>query len=47
VPNCSASYTDFLPIGCSSGTAAAVAEETTIIDADVDAGAGVPRGDST
>jgi hypothetical protein len=50
VPGCSVSGTDFLPIECSGGTAAA-AEGTvsgTIVDADVDAGAGadVPEGSS-
>jgi hypothetical protein len=52
VPDCSASDTGFLLVGCSGGTVAIAAEGTaseTAINANVDAGAGVgvPKGDST
>jgi hypothetical protein len=52
VPDCSASDTGFLLVGCSGGTVAVAAEGTaseTAINANVDAGAGVgvPKGDST
>ena len=43
LPGCSDAGTDFLPVECSNGTAAAVAEETasgTGAGADADAGAG-------
>jgi hypothetical protein len=41
LPGCSDAGTDFLPSGCSNGTAAAVAEETASdTGADVDADAG-------
>jgi hypothetical protein len=43
VPSCSAADTGFLPIGCSSGTAAA---EGTAFGTVVDAGVGVLEGDS-
>jgi hypothetical protein len=49
VPGCSVSGTGFLPVGCSGGTAAAAAEGFafgTATDADVDASAGIPEGDS-
>jgi hypothetical protein len=47
VSGCSVSGTDFLLISCSSGTTAAEGTTSeTAIDADVDAGAGVPKGDS-
>jgi hypothetical protein len=49
VPRCSTSSTDFLPVGCSGGTAAAAEGTTpkTVIDADTSSGAGVgiPKGD--
>jgi hypothetical protein len=47
VPGCFITDTGFLPVGFSGGTTAA-AEGTafvTVVDADVDAGAGVLEGD--
>jgi hypothetical protein len=44
VPGCSNTDTDFLPAGCSDGTAAAAVETTsgtTAAGSDADAGAGV------
>jgi hypothetical protein len=49
VSGCSASGTDFLLVGCAGGTAAVATKGTasgTATDADVDAGADVPDGDS-
>jgi hypothetical protein len=49
LPGCSASDIGFLLVDCSDGTAATTAEGIafdTAIDADVDAGDGVPGGDS-
>jgi hypothetical protein len=50
VPGCSVADTGFLPIGCSSGTAAAIegTVSSTAIDADVDTSIGVDvlEGDS-
>ena len=44
LPSCSDAGTDFLPVGCSDGTATATAAEETASDtaagADADAGAG-------
>jgi hypothetical protein len=49
VPDCSASDTDFLLVGCAGGTAAAEGT-VSINDVDVDVGssvsAGIPEGDS-
>jgi hypothetical protein len=51
VPGCFVNDTSFLPVGSFGGTVAAVVEGTTsetVVDADVDVGAGVrvPEGDS-
>jgi hypothetical protein len=50
VPDCSASDTDFLLVGCAGGTAAAAEGTVSINDVDVDVGssvsAGIPEGDS-
>jgi hypothetical protein len=48
VPNYSASRTDFLPVDCSSGTAADAKGIASGIVADADAGsvADIPEGDS-
>jgi hypothetical protein len=46
VSDCSASNTDFLPVGCASGTATAVEGTASRIaaDADDDSGADIPEG---
>jgi hypothetical protein len=47
VPGCSASDIDFLLVVCAGGTAAAEGTASeTVVDADVDCGAGVLEGDS-
>jgi hypothetical protein len=49
VPGCSVSRTGFIPVGCSSGTAAAATEGTAseiVVDADTDFGASIPEGGS-
>ena len=49
VPDCSVSSIGFLSIGCSGGTAAAVVEGNASkidVDADIDSGADIPKGDS-